>query len=186
MFSARWQIDAKFGHKQTVLDLLKKWEREIGSQVGLAELKFQIMTGSIGAREATVESHHQVESLAQLEAMFAKIGKIDAHAKWGKEIGALCRVGHQPVEHLSHRRVAMRDGLTSPCLRERSDCPHMSFTNRLAIRVGVSRRQAGTPLNSTLRADPPPEALPGHARPSEQGKDGQCYACATMTWRTAV
>lgn len=23
MFSARWQIDAKFGHKQTVLELLK-------------------------------------------------------------------------------------------------------------------------------------------------------------------
>nr|WP_281033457.1 MULTISPECIES: hypothetical protein [unclassified Mesorhizobium] len=40
MFSARWQIDAKFGHKQTVLDLLKKWEREIGSQVGLADLEF--------------------------------------------------------------------------------------------------------------------------------------------------
>ena len=86
MFSARWQIDAKFGHKQTVLELLKKWEREIGSQVGISELKFQIMTGSIGAREATVESHHQVESLAQLEAFFAKIGKIDAHAKWGKEM----------------------------------------------------------------------------------------------------
>lgn len=86
MFSARWQIDAKFGHKQTVLELLKKWEREIGSQVGIAELEFQIMTGSIGAREATVESHHQVESLAKLEEFFAKIGKIDAHAKWGKEM----------------------------------------------------------------------------------------------------
>ena len=86
MFSARWQIDAKFGHKQTVLDLLKKWEREIGSQVGLADLKFRLMTGSIGAREATIESHHEVESLAQLEAFFAKIAKIDAHAKWGKEL----------------------------------------------------------------------------------------------------
>ena len=86
MFSARWQIDAKFGHKQTVLDLLKKWEREIGSQVGLADLKFRLMTGSIGAREATIESHHEVESLAQLEALFAKIAKIDAHAKWGKEL----------------------------------------------------------------------------------------------------
>jgi len=86
MFSARWQIDARFGHKQTVLELLKKWEREIGSLVGIADLKFQIMTGSVGAREATVESHHQVESLAQLEAFFARIGKIDAHAKWGKEM----------------------------------------------------------------------------------------------------
>ncbi|MFK0687095.1 hypothetical protein ACFX5Q_02640 [Mesorhizobium sp. IMUNJ 23033] len=70
----------------TVLELLKKWEREIGSQVGIADLKFQIMTGSIGAREATVESHHEVQSLAQLEEFFAKIGKIEAHAKWGKEI----------------------------------------------------------------------------------------------------
>ena len=86
MFSARWQIDAKFGHKQTVLDLMRQWERDIGSQVGLANFKFQIMTGSIGAHEATVESHMQVETLAQLEEFFAKIGKIDAHAKWGKEM----------------------------------------------------------------------------------------------------
>jgi hypothetical protein len=86
MFSARWQIDAKFGHKQTALELMRKWEREIGSQAGIADLGFQIMTGSIGAREATIETHHQVESLAQLEAFFAKIAKIDAHAKWGKEL----------------------------------------------------------------------------------------------------
>jgi hypothetical protein len=44
------------------------------------------MTGSIGAREATIETHHQVETLAQLEEFFAKIGKLDAHAKWGKEM----------------------------------------------------------------------------------------------------
>ncbi|TPJ27656.1 hypothetical protein [Mesorhizobium sp. B2-7-2] len=86
MFSARWQIDAKFGHKQTALELMRKWEREIGSQVGLADMKFQLMTGSVGAREATIEAHHQVESLAQLEEFFAKIAKIDAHAKWGKEL----------------------------------------------------------------------------------------------------
>ncbi|RWM25330.1 hypothetical protein [Mesorhizobium sp.] len=86
MFSARWQIDAKFGHKQTVLEMMRRWEREIGSQAGIADLGFQIMTGSIGAREATVESHHQVQSLAQLEEFFAKIAKIDAHAKWGKEL----------------------------------------------------------------------------------------------------
>jgi hypothetical protein len=86
MFSARWQIDAKFGHKQTVLDLMRKWERDIGSQVGIEDLNFRIMTGSIGAREATIETHHEVENLAKLEEFFARIGKIDAHAKWGKEM----------------------------------------------------------------------------------------------------
>ena len=86
MFSARWQIDAKFGQKQTVLELMREWERDIGSQAGIADVKFQIMTGSIGAREATVESHHEVESLARLEEFFARLGKIDAHAKWGKKM----------------------------------------------------------------------------------------------------
>lgn len=86
MFSARWQIDAKFGQKQTVLELMREWERDIGSQVDIADLKFQIMTGSIGAREATVEAHHEVESLARLEEFFARIGKIDAHAQWGKQM----------------------------------------------------------------------------------------------------
>ena len=86
MFSARWQIDAKFGHKQTVIDMMKKWERDIGSQVGTDKMAVRILTGSIGAREATVEIHHEVESLAKLEEFFAKLGKIDAHAKWGKEL----------------------------------------------------------------------------------------------------
>src|SRR5207245_11557630 len=36
--------------------------------------------------------------------------------------------------------------LASP-LCERSDCPDLSFTNRLAIRVRVSRRQAGALLD---------------------------------------
>ena len=88
MFSARWQIDAKFGYKQTVLDLMKRWEREIGSQVDLEKLDFKIMTGSIGAREATIETHHTVESRAQLEEFFASIGKIEAHRQWGKDMEA--------------------------------------------------------------------------------------------------
>jgi hypothetical protein len=86
MFSARWQNDAKFGHKQTVLEMMRQWERDIGSKAGIEDLQFQIMTGSIGAREATIETHHQVESLARLEEFFAKIAKIDAHAKWGKDM----------------------------------------------------------------------------------------------------
>lgn len=86
MFSARWQIDAKFGHKQKVLDLMRQWERDIGTQVGLEDMNFRIMTGSIGAREATIESHQQIESLARLEEFFTKISRIDAHARWGKEM----------------------------------------------------------------------------------------------------
>ena len=86
MFVARWQIDAKFGHKQKVLDLMRRWEIEIGRPAGTANMAFQILTGSIGAREATVETSQRMETLAQLEAFFATIGKNPAHAEWGKEL----------------------------------------------------------------------------------------------------
>jgi hypothetical protein len=86
MFIARWQIDARFGHKQTVIDLMRKWEREIGAKAGTDKMDFKILTGSIGAREATVEANHTIESIAQLERFFESIGKIDAHRQWGKDL----------------------------------------------------------------------------------------------------
>ena len=86
MFVARWQIDARFGHKQTVIDLIRKWEREIGVKAGTDKMDFKILTGSIGAREATVEVDHTIESLAELERFFEAIGKIDAHKQWSKDL----------------------------------------------------------------------------------------------------
>lgn len=86
MFVARWQIDARFGHKQTAVDLLRKWERDVGRQAGTDKMDLKILTGSIGARESLIEVNHTVESLAQLEAFFAAIGKIEAHKQWSKDL----------------------------------------------------------------------------------------------------
>ena len=86
MLVARWQIDARFGHKQAVIDLLRKWEREVGSKAGTGNHDFKILTGSVGAREATVEANHTVKDLAELERMFEAIGKMDAHKQWGKDL----------------------------------------------------------------------------------------------------
>jgi hypothetical protein len=86
MFVARWQIDARFGHKQTVIEKMRDWERKIGRQAGTEQMDFRILTGSIGAGEATVEVNHTVESLTQLEGFFDAIGKIDAHKAWGREL----------------------------------------------------------------------------------------------------
>ena len=86
MLVARWQIDARFGHKQTVIDLLKRWERDIGSQAGTDKFDFKLLTGSVGVREATVEADHTVENLAQLERFFEGIGKNEAHKQWGKDL----------------------------------------------------------------------------------------------------
>ena len=89
MFVARWKIDARFGHKQAAIELMRKWEREIGPQAGTDDMDIKVLTGSIGAKEAAIEVNHSVETLAQLEAFFGKLGKIDAHAKWGKDLEPL-------------------------------------------------------------------------------------------------
>lgn len=79
MLIARWQIDARYGHKQMVIDLMHRWLHDIGSKAGTDKMDVKLLTGSVGAREATVEVNHTVENLAQLERFFEAIGKIDAH-----------------------------------------------------------------------------------------------------------
>ena len=86
MFTARWHVEARFGHKQTVVDLMRHWIEEIGTQAGTDQMNVQLRTGSIGAKEAVLEIDHTVESLAQLERFFDTIGRIDAHKQWGKEM----------------------------------------------------------------------------------------------------
>ena len=84
MLIARWQIDARFGYKQNVIDSLVQWTREIAPQIGLA--KGQILTGSIGALEATVEHNWEIADLAELERAWAKLGTLEAHKKWSKDL----------------------------------------------------------------------------------------------------
>jgi len=86
MLIARWQIDARFGHKQAVIDLMQRWLRDIGSKAGTDTMDVKLLTGSVGAREATLEVNHSVESLAKLEQFFTAIGKLDAHKQWGKDL----------------------------------------------------------------------------------------------------
>lgn len=86
MMIARWHIDARFGHKQTVIDSLKKWGAEIGSQIGWTSDKVRIATGSVGALESTVEIEVSISDLAELDAAWAKLGTIEARKKWTKEV----------------------------------------------------------------------------------------------------
>ena len=84
MLIARWQIDARFGHKQKVIESIIQWTKEIAPQVGL--LKGQMLSGSIGALEATVEHNWEVEDLAQLERAWAKLGSMEKHKQWSKDL----------------------------------------------------------------------------------------------------
>ena len=86
MMIARWQIEARFGHKQAVIDSLKRWFEEIGTQIGWTPDKVRIVTGSVGALESTVQAEVQIEDLAELDASWEKLGTIEAHKKWSKDI----------------------------------------------------------------------------------------------------
>ena len=88
MLIARWQIDARFGHKPQVIQALKTWAREIAPKIGLEEGRGHILSGSIGALEATVEHNYQIESLAELERCWEKLATLESHKKWGEALEA--------------------------------------------------------------------------------------------------
>ncbi len=83
---ARWQIDAKFGHKPEVVQSIKRWFEEIGSQVGWGADKVRILTGSVGAPESTIISEVEIEDLTELDEGFEKLGKIEAHKQWSQNL----------------------------------------------------------------------------------------------------
>lgn len=86
MMVARWSIDAKFGYKQNALDLLQHWMREIAPQAGFTADKMRLLTGSIGALEATIQSEHLIEDLAELNQAWDKLAAIAAHKQWSKDL----------------------------------------------------------------------------------------------------
>ncbi len=86
MMVARWHIDARFGHKQTVIDSLNNWFEQIGSQIGWTKEKYRIVTGSVGAKESVVISEVVISGLTELDDSWNKLGDIEAHKKWSKEL----------------------------------------------------------------------------------------------------
>jgi hypothetical protein len=86
MFVARWIIDAKFGHKDDVRALCKRWNDEVGKPAGMMKTGGRMLTGSVGAPESRFEMEVLFASLAELEKTWAEMGKNPAHAKFSKEL----------------------------------------------------------------------------------------------------
>ena len=86
MIIARWQIDARFGHKQEVIDSLRNWHENIGNQIGWKMENTTIMTGSVGARESTVVSEVMLPSMKDLEKAWEKLSTIKDHKQWSKNL----------------------------------------------------------------------------------------------------
>ena len=86
MMVARWSIDAKFGYKQNVIDLMLRWLREMAPQIVFSADKPRLLTGSIGALEATIQTEHLVKDLGELNQAWEKLATIAAHKQWSKDL----------------------------------------------------------------------------------------------------
>lgn len=86
MMIAQWKIDARFGYKQQVIELLQQWNRDIGEKIGWTADKTQILTGSIGANESTIITQIQIQDLEELNNSWNKLATIEAHQKWSKDL----------------------------------------------------------------------------------------------------
>ena len=86
MMLARWQFQARFGHKNEAINLLKEWNEQIGAQTDFDITRSRILTGSIGASEALVEMETEIAELDDLQKFFDKIAAISMHRDWGKKM----------------------------------------------------------------------------------------------------
>jgi hypothetical protein len=86
MMIARWSIDARFGHKQRVIEMMQSWLRDIAPQAGLSAQSTRLMTGSVGALESTIQTEHVIRDLKELDEIWAALAGIPAHQAWGREL----------------------------------------------------------------------------------------------------
>lgn len=86
MMIARFQIEARFGHKDTVLEMSRRWAEEVGAKVGMNLSKTRILTGSVGVCESVVVMESEISDLGELQATWDKMAKLDAHKKFAKDL----------------------------------------------------------------------------------------------------
>ena len=128
MIVARWHIDARFGHKQAVIDALKAWNRNFGEQIGWNANQLRLTTGSIGALESTVEMEITLADLAEVQSLVGQ-------AREDR--------GSQAVEHGSRATRRLRN----PALGSAADTLRESAA--ILQRAGAVRHPAGAPLRRT-------------------------------------
>jgi hypothetical protein len=81
---ARFSFDVPFGKKEEMFRLDAKF-RELEAKLGFP--KAEVLIGSVGAPESRVENNYRFESLAALEATFAKVAQEPRMAEFQREMG---------------------------------------------------------------------------------------------------
>jgi hypothetical protein len=86
MIVARWHVDARFGHKNEVIESLAWWADNIAPQIGWSREKMRMVTGSVGARESRIEHEVVLNDLAELNAAWDRLATIERHRQWSRDM----------------------------------------------------------------------------------------------------
>jgi hypothetical protein len=89
VFIARWHFSARFGHTQQCVDILRKWEVDVGQRVGWKAGSIRVVSGLLGANDTDIEFEVRVDSLTDLESAWSDIDKVPYHKQYMKELEGL-------------------------------------------------------------------------------------------------
>ena len=89
MYVARWHLTAQFGQKDETLKLLQRWEIDVAHRIGWRPGSLRFVAGSIGAGDTEIEMEVKIDSLTDLEAAWADMGRVPYQAEYQKKLSEL-------------------------------------------------------------------------------------------------
>ena len=89
MFIARWQLSTRFGKTEEALDILRKWEIDVGQRIGWRPGSIRITTGVVGAPQTDIEFETRVDTLADLESAWRDMEHVEPHKDYLKKLEPL-------------------------------------------------------------------------------------------------
>lgn len=87
MIIARWQVNARFGHKQELIDELKHWWSTIGRDIGQTDVT--LLTGSVGAAESLITVDVRCKDMAELQGQWDKLAQSVEHKRFATRVEPL-------------------------------------------------------------------------------------------------
>lgn len=87
MIVARWQVNARFGHKQELIDEIRTWWTTIGRDIGQNDIT--VLTGSVGAAESLVTVDVRCQDMAELQSQWDQLAHFAEHKAFAQKIEPL-------------------------------------------------------------------------------------------------
>ncbi len=83
---ARWQVDARFGHKDAALALMREWWRDIAPRIGWDSAHARVLSGSLGVQESVIQVEVGLPSLSALDEAWSRLGRNPEQAQWAQAL----------------------------------------------------------------------------------------------------